>query len=203
MSSYDTTESSTSGTDNYQSAVGSSDGGSNELSAAGSNEGSSGGPSRGSFTEKEFELDLPPNATETVISSLFSGILLAYWDNIMGPRVKRLWLGDNHEKFNITQETINFVSSHTLNGELCRVREEGSVDTKFYVLPDRGYLFSAFIFTGESKSGKTIFSLSLILAYSELDCYLTLQQLLSQRLKVLITKYRIFQEKVCMQLYGI
>ena len=127
-------------------------------------------------------------------SSLFSGVLLSYWDNIMGPRVQRLWHGN--EKLKITPELISFVSSHTLNGELCRLREEGQTDTKFYVLSDRGYIFSSSVFLGESKSGQTVFSLTFIMAIEDLNRYLELQQFLTNQIAMLVMKIRVLQEKV-------
>jgi len=126
-------------------------------------------------------------------SSLFCAVLLSYWDNIMGPRVERLWHGN--DKVELDKELISFVTSHTLNGELCRVTEEGQTDMKFYVLSDRGYLFSASIFLGSSKHGKTVFSLTFIMAAEDLNRYLELQQFLNNQVELLIMKLRVLQEK--------
>ena len=130
----------------------------------------------------------------SLYSSLFSGILLSYWDNIMGPRVQRLWRGN--DKVTMTSESIGFITSHTLNGELCRLREEGHVDTKFYVLSDRGYIFSASVFLGLSKSGPTVFSLIFIMAVQDLYRYLELQQFLDDQVAMLVMKLRVLQQKV-------
>eukprot|EP00794_Sanderia_malayensis_P007923 gene7923-8778_t len=126
-------------------------------------------------------------------SSLFSGILLSFWDNILGPRVKMLWQGS--DKLLITKEITNFVSSHTLNGELCRVRKEGSNDTKFYVLADRGYIFYSSVFLGMSESGQTVFSLSFIMAIGDMKRYLDLQHYLNRQIDILVAQYRVLQEK--------
>ena len=112
----------------------------------------------------------------------------------MGPRVQMVWQGN--DKLRISKEIINFVSSHTLNGELCRVREEGNTDSKFYVLSDRGYIFSASIFLGVSNSGQTVFSLSFIMAVDDMERYLSLQNFLNKQIGVLVTKFRVLQEKV-------
>lgn len=130
----------------------------------------------------------------SVESSLLSGIMLSYWDNIMGPRVKMVWHGN--EKIKMSREIISFVSSHTLNGELCRVREEGNTDSKFYVLSDRGYIFYASIFLGMSKAGQTVFSLAFIMALQDMNRYLELQYFLNKQIGMLVMKYRVLQEKV-------
>ena len=112
----------------------------------------------------------------------------------MGPRVQRLWHGN--DKVEINADLISFVTSHTLNGELCRVREEGQTDTKFYVLSDRGYIFSASIFLGVSQHGQTVFSLTFIMAIEDLDRYLELQHFLNNQVDLLVMKLRVLQEKV-------
>ena len=134
-------------------------------------------------------------------SSLFCGVLLSYWDNIMGPRVERLWHGNN--KVSLDKELISFVTSHTLNGELCRVTEEGQTDMKLYVLSDRGYLFSASIFLGLSKHGQTVFSLTFIMAADDLHKYLELQQFLNNQVALLVMKLRVLQEKVRLSIFVI
>ena len=129
-----------------------------------------------------------------IYSSLFCGVLLSYWDNIMGPRVQILWHGN--DKVEINSDLISFVTSHTLNGELCRLREEGQNDTKFYVLSDRGYIFSASIFLGLSKHGQTVFSLTFIMSTEDLNRYLEFQQFLDNQIALLVMKLRVLQEKV-------
>ncbi len=140
------------------------------------------------------ELHSPTHASKILDSSLFSGILLSYWDNIMGPRVSMLWQGNN--KLKVTKEIVSFVSSHTLNGELCRAREEGATDRKFYVLSDRGYIFSASIFLGNSGAGQTVFSLSFIIPIEDMKIFLDMQHFLNKQIGVLVMQLRMLQEKV-------
>ena len=132
-------------------------------------------------------------STTTLKSSLFSGVILAYWDNIMGPMISRIWKGN--QKVDITKDMINYVSNHTLSGELCRQTDRHTIDPKFYVLPELGYMFFAVIFTGHSSMGETISSLSFVMAYTDLDCYLLLQEFIYEHVKVMVLKYRILQHK--------
>ena len=133
-------------------------------------------------------------STTAICSSILSGVLLSYWDNILGPRSQKLWLGNN--KIKITSDIISFVSSHTLNGELCRVREEGQTDTKFYVLSDRECMFFASIFLGTAKAGQTIYSLAFIIALEDLNRYLELQTFFNKQIETIVMKFRVLQEKV-------
>ena len=131
----------------------------------------------------------------TMASDMFSMIILAHWDNVMGPMISKIWIGN--DKVEATKETVNYISNHTLSGELCRQTEKQTVDPKLCILPDLGYLFNAFIFTGHSKMGPTITSLSFVLAYDDLSKFLMLQTHLERQAKLIILKYRVFQQKVC------
>ena len=132
----------------------------------------------------------------TMNSDMFSIIILAHWDNVMGPMISKIWKGN--DKVQATEETVNYISNHTLSGELCRQTEKQTVDPKLCILPDLGYLFNAFIFTGHSKMGPTITSLSFVMAYEDLSKFLMMQNHLERQVKLIILKYRVFQLKVCM-----
>ena len=87
-------------------------------------------------------------------SSLFSGVLLAYWDNVMGPTITKLWIGN--KKVAISEEMVNYIANHTLSGELCRQTDTQTIDPKLVVLKDRQWFFCAFIFNGRSKVGVSV-----------------------------------------------
>jgi len=106
-------------------------------------------------------------------SSFFSIIILAYWDNVMGPMIAKIWIGN--DKVEASEETVAYISNHTLSGELCRQTEKQTVDPKLCILPVLGYLFNAFIFNGHSKMGPTITSLSFVMPHEDLSKFLMLQ----------------------------
>ena len=132
----------------------------------------------------------------TMKSKLFSAVILAYWDNVMGPVISKVWLGN--KKVDINKEIINYVSNHTLSGELCRQAEKHTIDPKLYILADLGCIFCAVIFNGKSKMELTISSLSFIMAYTEMDRYLLLQDLIGRQVRLLVLKYTVLQHKVCL-----
>jgi hypothetical protein len=128
-------------------------------------------------------------------SSLFNGVVLSYWDNIIGPRLGHLWL-ECEEK--CTEDSVKYVVTHTLNGELTRQAPPNAVDTKFFIIKERALVFSSYIFTGISKgAGETLYSLSLLLPFSALKEYTQYQELVDVRMKLLVAKFRVLQEKVC------
>jgi hypothetical protein len=128
-------------------------------------------------------------------SSLFNGVVLSYWDNIIGPRLGHLWL-QCEEK--CTEDSVKYVVTHNLNGELTRQAPPNAVDTKFFIIKERGLVFSSYIFTGISKgAGETLYSLSLLLPFSALKEYMQYQELVDVRMKLLVAKFRVLQEKVC------
>jgi len=126
-------------------------------------------------------------------SNLFSGIMIGYWDNVMGPMITKVWIGN--DKVEINEDIINYVSTHTLSGELCRQTETHSIDPKFYILADLGYIFYAAIFNGHSERGQTISSLSFIMSYEDLHRYLMLERFIEQQVKLLVLKYTVLQYK--------
>lgn len=128
-------------------------------------------------------------------SSLFSIVILAYWDNVMGPMISKIWTGNDDVEN--SEEIINYVANHTLSGELCRQTEKHTIDPKLCILPDLGYIFNAYIFNGHSKMGSTITSLSFVMPYKEMSRYLLLQDFMEKQVKLIVLKYRIFQQKVC------
>lgn len=127
-------------------------------------------------------------------SSPFNGIVLSYWDNIIGPRLGHVWL-ESEEK--CKEDNVKYVVSHTLNGELTRQAPKNAVDTKLFIIKERDLVFSSFIFSGLSKgAGETLYSLSLLLPFQALKGFLPFQELIDIRMKVLVAKLRILQEKV-------
>lgn len=132
----------------------------------------------------------PAQTSQDVSSSLFSHTILAYWDNIMGPMILKRWEGNG--KVAVGDELISYVSNHTLSGELCRKTNSSSIDPKFYVLADAGYIFFAVIFTG---AGDTVSSLSFIMAYEDLDRFLHLQEIILAKIRLITVKYIVLQQK--------
>ena len=114
-------------------------------------------------------------------STLFSGIVLGYWNNLMGPLISKIWIGN--DKVAINEDIINYVSNHT-------------IDPKIYILSDLGYVFYAAIFNGLSDSGQAVSSLSFIMPYDEFERYLMLQEFIERHVKMLVLKFRILQSKV-------
>lgn len=127
-------------------------------------------------------------------STLFSGIVLGYWNNLMGPLISKIWIGN--DKVAINEDIINYVSNHTLTGELCRPTDTHTIDPKIYILSDLGYVFYAAIFNGLSDSGQAVSSLSFIMPYDEFERYLMLQEFIERHVKMLVLKFRILQAKV-------
>ena len=65
----------------------------------------------------------------------------AYWDNILGPRVRHIW-APKTEQVLLSDGEITFLANHTLNGEILRNAESGAIDVKFFVLSEKGVTMS-------------------------------------------------------------
>ncbi|CAM9667942.1 unnamed protein product [Lampetra fluviatilis] len=81
---------------------------------------------------------------------------LAYWDNILGPRVHNLWLvGDPASERDVMRESeFCLLSTHTLNGEVLRSAPDGAADVKLYELAERGACVSSLVFDAPRWRGR-------------------------------------------------
>lgn len=120
----------------------------------------------------------------------------AYWDNILGPRVRHIWAPKGDHFMFLSDGEVTFLANHTLNGEILRSAECGAVDVKFFVLAEKGVIIVSLIFDGELKGDKNTCALSIILPQSELAFYLPLHTICVERLKHVIRKGRIWMQKV-------
>jgi hypothetical protein len=120
----------------------------------------------------------------------------AYWDNILGPRVRHIWAPRVDQSLLLSDGEITFLANHTLNGEILRSAECGAVDVKFFVLAEKGVIIVSLIFDGELKGDKNTCALSIILPQTELAFYLPLHAICVERFQHVIRKGRIWMQKV-------
>uniref|UniRef100_A0A3Q2Q9E7 C9orf72-SMCR8 complex subunit n=1 Tax=Fundulus heteroclitus TaxID=8078 RepID=A0A3Q2Q9E7_FUNHE len=120
----------------------------------------------------------------------------AYWDNILGPRVRHIWAPRGEQLMYLSDGEVTFLANHTLNGEILRSAECGAVDVKFFVLAEKGVIIVSLIFDGELKGDKNTCALSIILPQAELAFYLPLHAVCVERLKHVIRRGRIWMQKV-------
>ena len=113
----------------------------------------------------------------------FSAIVFTIWDNIYGPRVMRMWRNPVVTKEPTSDETLKAVATYTLTGEACRNGKLEEVETKFYCLSDKGIVATAFLFTVYHGKYSDLFSLLLVLPYSELSQWLSRHVLLCDKMK--------------------
>ncbi|CAL8271005.1 unnamed protein product [Merluccius merluccius] len=119
----------------------------------------------------------------------------AYWDNILGPRVRHIWAPRGDQSLLLSDGEITFLANHTLNGEILRSAECGAVDVKFFVLAEKGVIIVSLIFDGELKGDKNTCALSIILPQTELGFYLPLHAICVERFQHVIRKGRIWMQK--------
>lgn len=120
----------------------------------------------------------------------------AYWDNILGPRVRHIWAPKSEQQL-LSDGEITFLANHTLNGEILRNAESGAIDVKFFVLAEKGVIIVSLIFDGNWNGDRSTYGLSIILPQSELSFYLPLHRVCVDRLTHIIRKGRIWMHKVC------
>lgn len=119
----------------------------------------------------------------------------AYWDNILGPRVRHIWAPKTDQVL-LSDGEIAFLANHTLNGEILRNAESGAIDVKFFVLSEKGVIIVSLIFDGNWNGDRSTYGLSIILPQTELSFYLPLHRVCVDRLTHIIRKGRIWMHKV-------
>ncbi|KAM9206321.1 guanine nucleotide exchange factor C9orf72 homolog isoform 2-T2 [Dugong dugon] len=134
--------------------------------------------------------------TEIVLSgeSPLLAATFAYWDNILGPRVRHIW-APKTEQLLLSDGEITFLANHTLNGEILRNAESGAIDVKFFVLSEKGVIIVSLIFDGNWNGDRSTYGLSIILPQTELSFYLPLHRVCVDRLTHIIRKGRIWMHK--------
>ncbi|KAM6105481.1 guanine nucleotide exchange factor C9orf72 homolog isoform 2-T3 [Pterocles gutturalis] len=139
-----------------------------------------------------------PAVAKTEISLIGESPLLAatfaYWDNILGPRVRHIW-APKTEQVLLSDGEITFLANHTLNGEILRNAESGAIDVKFFVLAEKRVIIVSLIFDGNWNGDRSTYGLSIILPQSELGFYLPLHRVCVDRLTHIIRKGRIWMHK--------
>ncbi|KAG8455113.1 hypothetical protein GDO86_001359 [Hymenochirus boettgeri] len=139
-----------------------------------------------------------PAVAKTLISiDGYSPVLaatFAYWDNILGPRVRHIW-APKTDLLLLSDGEITFLANHTLNGEILRNAESGAIDVKFFVLSEKGVIIVSLIFDGNWNGDRSTYGLSIILPQSELEFYLPLHMVCVARLTHIIRKGRIWMHK--------
>jgi len=140
-----------------------------------------------------------PAVAKTEISMNGESPLLAatfaYWDNILGPRVRHIWAPKTDQVL-LSDGEITFLANHTLNGEILRNAESGAIDVKFFVLAEKRVIIVSLIFDGNWNGDRSTYGLSIILPQSELAFYLPLHRVCVDRLTHIIRKGRIWMHKV-------
>lgn len=128
--------------------------------------------------------------------NLLSSIVLCYWDNILGPRVRHLWETPSTEMPSATSEVLHQIASHTLSGEICRDPTDPHVDTKFFVIKEGGFLVHSFVFGALGLTDFGVHSLSAVMREDNMSRCLQLQSLLHQWMTRGVARLRVLMEKV-------
>jgi hypothetical protein len=124
-----------------------------------------------SFDEEEIEEEeyeevdevYDQNNKELLNSPYVRGVIMAVWDNTMGPRAIRVWHGLGTEN-KLDDDIITFVSRFTVIDEISREEEINSVELKFNVLKDAGIIVLTTVFCAKHNRSKTVFTLSTVMS---------------------------------------
>lgn len=129
----------------------------------------------------------------TGIACPFRGIVLCYWDNILGPRIGHVWQIPSHEE--LKSDLMSHITSQVLSCEICRDLSKCDIDYKFYNLPHEGVIIPAFVFAAKAKQGITVHSLYLVLQNTALKFYLEIHDTLMCCFQQLTGKLRVLLDK--------
>ncbi|XP_053394859.1 guanine nucleotide exchange factor C9orf72-like [Mercenaria mercenaria] len=132
-----------------------------------------------------------PGLDET--NSPFRGIVLTFWDNILGPRVRHVWRINQREV--LQSDLLSHITSQVLSCEICRDPFKCDIDYKFYNLPHKGVIVPAFVFSAKGTHGIAVHSLYIVIPSSELKFYLEIHETLTCCFQRLTGKFRVILDK--------
>lgn len=118
------------------------------------------------------------------------GLLLCYWNNIIGPHALFVWQIEGKKQF--SQEQLKYLSTHTLTSSDDPVN---TVNSKLLFLKDRDLVVHIFLFGGYHKMQKVTFALSLVIPYHLRDWYLSVHGFCELRLTSMVRRLGLLQEK--------
>jgi len=121
-------------------------------------------------------------------------IILSYWDNILGPKIKHVWTMDKVCDPNM--DVLMHVATHTLSGEIYQCGLEAELDSKFYSVARHNVTVAAFVFSAMGKGDMTVHSVSLVLPRHRCDAFLCWHSLCRAWMTRLIGKLRVLLAKV-------
>lgn len=126
-------------------------------------------------------------------NSPFYGIVLAFWDNILGPRVRHVW--NPSQKDSLRSSLLSHITRQVLSCEICRDPGKFEIDYKFYNLPHKGVIVPAFVFGAKGSHGIAVHTLYLVIPESELKFYLEIHETLMCCFQRLTGKFRVILDK--------
>ncbi|XP_071839937.1 guanine nucleotide exchange factor C9orf72-like [Apostichopus japonicus] len=118
------------------------------------------------------------------------GLLLCYWNNIIGPHAHCVWQIAGKPEF--TQEQLKYLSTHTLTSS---DNPASAINSKLLFLEDQDAIVHIFLFSGYQRSQKVTFALSLVIPFQLKDWYLSVHSFCEMRLTSMVRRLRVLQEK--------
>ncbi len=146
------------------------------------------------FSPKSPSSVFTKSTLENSRDGLVSCVVLCNWDNIMGPKVRHLWMSEGMD--NVTMDALVNIANHTLSGEICKDPLDSNIDTKFYALKEKDLIVTSLIFGAMGLHDMALHSLCIIVPLSEMKRYLQLHDLCLAWISHFIAKLRILLEKV-------
>lgn len=146
-------------------------------------------------------------------NNIVQTVVLAEWDNIVGPKARFIWtqekLEDSVKVDSMTrlppsqiQTAIKYSVKHTLHGELGNDYSSGQIYDKLFFVSDQGFLIVSAIFSSrsveidETDQGLAVpHSLSVVVPFEELEYYLSLHPFCLDWMHCAISRIRIVIHK--------
>ncbi|KAL4235835.1 hypothetical protein ACF0H5_004225 [Mactra antiquata] len=132
-----------------------------------------------------------PHLDET--NSPFLGVVLSFWDNILGPRTRHVWR--INQKNVLKSDLLSHITSQVLSCEICRDPYTCDIDYKFYNLPHKGVVVPGYVFSAKGTHDLAVHTLYVVLPSEELKYYLEVHETLDCCFRRLIGKLRVMLER--------
>jgi len=143
--------------------------------------------------------------TNDVHSACIAGAVLCRWDNIVGPRIIYVWTTTVHHRSWLAEKNVLiYIARGTLAGEVNRDPHD---EVKFFASSDSDVALATIVFSCHDASSVpavsadvTVYSMSVIVPYSELRTFLKLKIICLDWLSRVVLQLRVLLSQVTFQL---
>lgn len=129
--------------------------------------------------------------------AFFSIVLLTVWDNVIGPRIQRVWRPSETEA--ASHDTLYLIADRTLKGEMgCwdlqdRAASE-KVKAKFYMMHELNWALVSYTFVAQYSKDPAIYAMSFGFPLDRANEYMAMRHVVDDQVRWLVGRFKVLKK---------